>query len=74
MYSKESPMFDDDLNIVIQGAKNDELYVMKPSEGVHKYYADNNKFLRGLENDDNITPEEMNEIRNTVIDLPGIKY
>ena len=72
LYSKESPMFDDDLNIVIQGAKNDELYVMKPSEGVHKYYADNNKFLRGLENDDNITPEEMNEIRNTVIDLPGL--
>lgn len=72
LYSQESPMFDDDLNIVIQGAKNDELYVMKPSEGVHKYYADNNKFLRGLENDDNITPEEMNEYRNTVIDLPGL--
>lgn len=71
LYSQSSPMFDDNLNIVIQGYDN-ELYEMKPSEGVHKYYADRLKGLKGLEEDTNLTEQEIEQYKNMKIPLIGI--
>lgn len=71
LYSSSSPMFDDNLNIVVQGADN-ELYEMKPSTDIHKYYADKLKAFKGILNDNSLTEEEQQEFRNLNIPLPGV--